>query len=101
MIGQQNFICGCEAQCNGLQKPVSLSTFNRHAKFRHAESFSAEFRGFLASSSCQTESNSETVEMTIGVAIICGNEIGGSGIDIETEDLLEQSIDSPDVRLDI
>lgn len=50
MISQRNkFICGCEAQCNGLQKPVSLSTFNRHAKYRHAESLSAEFRGFLAS----------------------------------------------------
>jgi hypothetical protein len=50
-MSSQTFICGCQAQCKGLQKPVSLSTFNRHRKYRDAESFSTEFRGFLESSS--------------------------------------------------
>jgi len=53
-------ICGCRANCKGLQKLVSLSTFNRHRKHRHEESFSAEFRGFLASSSAQIDQREAT-----------------------------------------
>ena len=52
MIGQTHIlICGCQAQCKGLEKPVSLSTYNRHRKYQDVESFSAEFKGFLESSS--------------------------------------------------
>jgi hypothetical protein len=56
-ISPQQRICGCQAYCKGLQKLVSLSTFNRHRKHRNEESFSNEFRGFLASSSAGINHN--------------------------------------------
>jgi hypothetical protein len=83
----QKLICGCRAQCKGFQKLVSLSTFNRHRKYRDAESFSTEFQGFLASSSAlmgsqleATGSNSTTLPTLYDIG---GNE---AGADWEMED---------------
>jgi hypothetical protein len=110
-MSSQRFICGCQAQCKGLQKPVSLSTFNRHRKYRDAESFSTEFRGFLESSSAvpapmgsqlevifynnSSDSNLTELHMLWDAkimdrnTIVEGNEVGGVGEDWEMEDSTE------------
>jgi hypothetical protein len=90
-----------------LQKPVSLSTFNRHRKYRDAESFSAEFKGFLESSSSaapmgshlEVTSNNNSSEFYLTEfpmlwdakvmdrnTIVQGNEVGSVGADWEMED---------------
>jgi hypothetical protein len=110
-MSSQIFICGCRAQCKGLQKPVSLSTFNRHRKYRDVESFSTEFKGFLESSSAvpalmgsqlevtfynnSSDSNLTELHMLWDAkimdrnTIIEGNEVGGVGEDWEMEDSTE------------
>jgi len=108
-MSSQILICGCRAQCKGLQKPVSLSTFNRHRKYRDAESFSAEFKGFLESSSAasmgsqlEVTSNNNSSESNLTElpmlwdakvmdrnTIVEGNEVSGVGTDWEMEDSTE------------
>jgi hypothetical protein len=110
-MSSQRFICGCRAQCKGLQKPVSLSTFNRHRKHRDAESFSTEFKGFLESSSAvpapmgsqpevtfynnSSDSNLTELHMLWDAKIMDrntiaeGNEVGRVGEDWEMEDSTE------------
>ena len=105
-------ICGCQAQCKGMQKLVSLLTFNRHRKYRDVESFSAEFRGFLESSSAalmgsqlevifnnnSSESNLTELPMFCVAkvmdrnTIIEGHEASGVGTDWEMEDSTEVRI---------
>ena len=104
MIGQTHIlICGCQAQCKGLEKPVSLSTYNRHRKYQDVESFSAEFKGFLESSlvtpmgsQLEVRSNNNSSESNLTElpmlwdakvmdrnTIVEGNEVGGVGTDWE------------------
>ena len=105
-MSSQILICGCQAQCKGLQKPVSLSTFSRHRKYRDAESFSAEFKGFLESSSTAlmgsqlevtSHNNSSDLNLTEFPmlwdakdmdrnTIVQGNEAGRVGADWEMGD---------------
>jgi hypothetical protein len=96
-----------------MQKLVSLSTFNRHRKYRDAESFSAEFRGFLESSSAaptlgsqlevifnnnSSESNLTELPMFCIAkvmdrnTIVEGYEASGVGTDWEMEDSTEVRI---------
>ena len=113
----QKRICGCQAACKGLKKPVSLSTYNRHQKHRNEESFSVEFRGFLASSSAEinqgsqreasfddipeSEAESAALQVHDTEMIIDGNEEGDIGTG--TEDLQEESwpTKSTNVRFNI
>src|ERR1700722_9489641 len=44
---QKIYWCTCRAHCGGLPKPVSLSTYNRHAPDRQEDQSSPEFLAFL------------------------------------------------------
>jgi len=41
-------LCDCLKYCGNPPKKVSLATYNRHAKYRHQQSFSSTFTSFLA-----------------------------------------------------
>ena len=119
-ISPQKRICGCQAYFKGLQKLVSLSTFNRHQKHRNEEPFSNEFRGFLASSLAGInqdpqreatfnnipESEAELAALQVhntemDRSPIDGNEEGNIGTGIEDLQEAFQPMNSTNVRLDI
>jgi hypothetical protein len=78
-------ICGCHERCKGLQKPVSLSTFNRHAKYRHEESFSTKFRSFLSQADSQLDGTAGAIPNNLPDSEVGLSAFRDAGTNVNTD----------------